>query len=100
MLNFVKSQITSVQAIFVVDIVVSYFCIYCEYYLNRRYLIMPVLINVFCLLYYALLYVWITKKQGRCATSLHATGKLQDKMIVVQGPRIQAQLQAKSFIQE
>ena len=45
--------------------------------------------------------VWLHyKKQGRCATSLHATRKLQNKMIVVKGPSIEAQLQAKSFIQE
>ena len=28
----------SVQVIFVVDTVVSYYCVYYEYYLNRRYM--------------------------------------------------------------
>ena len=30
--------ITSVQVIFVVDTVVTHYCVYYEYYLNRRYL--------------------------------------------------------------
>ena len=37
---FVQHYITSVQVIFVADTVVTYYCIYCnyyEYYLNRRY---------------------------------------------------------------
>ena len=32
-------HVTPVQVIFVVDTVVSYYCIYYEYYLNRRYVI-------------------------------------------------------------
>ena len=31
------NEVTSVQVIFVVDTVLSYYCIYYEYYLNRRY---------------------------------------------------------------
>ena len=35
--NFREGLVTSVQVIFVVDTVVSYYCIYYEYYLNRPY---------------------------------------------------------------